>query len=130
MFFLANDDDPATAKAAFCVTVDVNCSIDAAVCSSALACDSVRADKSMLPDAISLDAVAIVSALSRIAPIVPARLPCMVCIANSTLLEYDGREIVLTDTAGLRKRGQMRDDVEHYSQLRAIQAAERGGDLP
>ena len=42
-----------------------------------------------------------------------------------TMFEYQGREIVLTDTAGLRKRGRMRDDVEHYSQMRAIQAAER-----
>jgi GTP-binding protein len=42
-----------------------------------------------------------------------------------TMFEYQGREIVLTDTAGLRKRGRMRDDVEHYSQIRAIQAAER-----
>jgi GTPase len=33
--------------------------------------------------------------------------------------------MVLTDTAGLRKRNRMRDDVEHYSQIRAIQAAER-----
>jgi GTP-binding protein len=41
------------------------------------------------------------------------------------MFEYQGREIVLTDTAGLRKRGRMRDDVEHYSQIRAIQAAER-----
>ena len=33
--------------------------------------------------------------------------------------------MVLIDTAGLRRRGQMRDDVEHYSQIRALQAAER-----
>jgi GTP-binding protein len=42
-----------------------------------------------------------------------------------TLVEVDGRTVVLTDTAGLRKRGRMREDVEHYSQIRAIQAAER-----
>jgi GTP-binding protein len=42
-----------------------------------------------------------------------------------TLIEVDGRRVVLIDTAGLRKRGQMRDGVEHYSQLRALQAAER-----
>ena len=35
------------------------------------------------------------------------------------------RPLVLIDTAGLRRRGQMRDGVEHYSQIRALQAAER-----
>jgi GTP-binding protein len=42
-----------------------------------------------------------------------------------TLIEVDGRPVVLIDTAGLRRRGRMRDDVEHYSQIRALQAAER-----
>jgi GTP-binding protein len=42
-----------------------------------------------------------------------------------TLIEVDGRRLVLTDTAGLRRRGRMREGVEHYSQLRALQAAER-----
>ncbi len=42
-----------------------------------------------------------------------------------TLITYADREIVLTDTAGLRKKGRMRDDLEHYSQLRALQAAGR-----
>ncbi len=42
-----------------------------------------------------------------------------------TMFEYNGQRMVLTDTAGLRKRNRMRDDIEHYSQIRAIQAAER-----
>lgn len=42
-----------------------------------------------------------------------------------TLIEVDGRDVVLIDTAGLRKRGRMREGVEHYSQIRALQAAER-----
>jgi GTP-binding protein len=42
-----------------------------------------------------------------------------------TAIEVDGREVVLIDTAGLRKRGRMREDVERYSQIRALQAAER-----
>jgi GTP-binding protein len=42
-----------------------------------------------------------------------------------TSIEVDGQPVVLIDTAGLRRRGQMRDDVEHYSQIRALQAAER-----
>ena len=42
-----------------------------------------------------------------------------------TFIEVGGREVVLIDTAGLRKRGRMREGVEHYSQVRALQAAER-----
>jgi GTP-binding protein len=42
-----------------------------------------------------------------------------------TLIEVDGRRVVLIDTAGLRRRGQMAEDVEHYSQIRALQSAER-----
>ena len=42
-----------------------------------------------------------------------------------TAIEVDGREVILIDTAGLRRRGRMREDVEHYSQIRALQAAER-----
>ncbi len=42
-----------------------------------------------------------------------------------TLVEVDGRRVVLIDTAGLRKKGRMREGIEHYSQIRAIQAAER-----
>jgi GTP-binding protein len=42
-----------------------------------------------------------------------------------TVIQVGGREVVLIDTAGLRKRGRMREGVEHYSQIRALQAAER-----
>lgn len=42
-----------------------------------------------------------------------------------TRIDVDGRPLVLIDTAGLRKRGRMSEDVEHYSQIRALQAAER-----
>ncbi len=49
------------ALSAFCLTVDVNSSIDDAVSSSELACCSVRDDRSRLPDAICVDALAIVS---------------------------------------------------------------------
>jgi GTP-binding protein len=42
-----------------------------------------------------------------------------------TLIQVDGQPVVLIDTAGLRRRGQMRDGVEHYSQIRALQSAER-----
>ena len=46
------------ALSAFCRTVEPSSSMDAAVCSSALACDSVRADRSLFPWAISALAVA------------------------------------------------------------------------
>ena len=42
-----------------------------------------------------------------------------------TLITVNDRPVVLIDTAGLRRRGQMREDVEHYSQIRALQSAER-----
>jgi GTPase len=42
-----------------------------------------------------------------------------------TLLEVDGSPVVLTDTAGLRRRGRASGDVERYSQLRALRAAAR-----
>jgi GTPase len=42
-----------------------------------------------------------------------------------TLITVGDRQLVLIDTAGLRKRGRMREGVESYSQIRALQAAER-----
>jgi GTP-binding protein len=42
-----------------------------------------------------------------------------------TVIEVDGQRIVLTDTAGLRKRGKSVEIVERYSHLRAVQSADR-----
>ena len=42
-----------------------------------------------------------------------------------TVIEVDGRKVVLTDTAGLRKRGKTHEIVERYSHLRAVQSADR-----
>jgi GTP-binding protein len=42
-----------------------------------------------------------------------------------TVMEFEGREIVLIDTAGLRRRGKVSEDAERYSQIRALRAAER-----
>ena len=42
-----------------------------------------------------------------------------------TIIEWDGQEIVLIDTAGLRRRGRMRERVEVFSQQRALESAER-----
>ncbi len=45
--------------------------------------------------------------------------------AIDTLLERDGRSFLLIDTAGLRRKRRARQGIEYYSELRALQAAER-----
>jgi GTPase len=45
--------------------------------------------------------------------------------AIDTRLEVDGRELVLVDTAGLRRRSKVAGTVDYYAQLRSEQAAER-----
>jgi len=45
--------------------------------------------------------------------------------AIDTQLEYEGRSLVLVDTAGLRRRGKIAGTVGYYAQLRAERAAER-----
>jgi GTP-binding protein len=42
-----------------------------------------------------------------------------------TVLERDGRTYVLVDTAGLRRKRRQRQGIEYYSELRALDAAER-----
>jgi GTPase len=45
--------------------------------------------------------------------------------AVDTRLDVDGREVVLVDTAGLRRRGKVAGTVDWYAQLRSERAAER-----
>ena len=45
--------------------------------------------------------------------------------AIDTILERDGRVFQLIDTAGLRRKRRARQGIEYYSELRALQAAER-----
>jgi GTP-binding protein len=45
--------------------------------------------------------------------------------AVDAALVYNGRTLVFIDTAGLRKRSKVQDDVEFYSTLRAARAIER-----
>jgi GTPase len=45
--------------------------------------------------------------------------------AIDTLLERDGRSFVLVDTAGLRRKRRQRQGIEYYSELRALDAADR-----
>jgi GTP-binding protein len=45
--------------------------------------------------------------------------------AVDTSFELDGREIVLIDTAGIRRAGKIQGSVEYYTVLRALRAIER-----
>ncbi|MBV8079904.1 MAG: ribosome biogenesis GTPase Der [Actinobacteria bacterium] len=45
--------------------------------------------------------------------------------AIDTVLERDGRTFVLIDTAGLRRKRKQRQGIDYYSELRALEAAER-----
>jgi GTPase len=45
--------------------------------------------------------------------------------AIDTRIEFDGREVVLIDTAGLRRRTKVAGTVDYYAQLRSEQAADR-----
>lgn len=45
--------------------------------------------------------------------------------AIDTPFKYDGKDYVIIDTAGIRKRGKVYEDVEKYSVLRAMGAIER-----
>jgi GTP-binding protein len=42
-----------------------------------------------------------------------------------TRIDFDGRELVLVDTAGLRRRTKVAGSVDYYAQLRSEQAADR-----
>lgn len=42
-----------------------------------------------------------------------------------TLIEFDGRPIRLVDTAGLRRKAKVEEDVEYFSSVRAARALER-----
>jgi GTP-binding protein len=42
-----------------------------------------------------------------------------------TILEHDGRTFQLIDTAGLRRKRKQRQGIEYYSELRALEAAQR-----
>ena len=45
--------------------------------------------------------------------------------ALDTLIGYDGKSILLIDTAGIRRRGRVETGIERYSVLRAIRAIDR-----
>jgi GTPase len=45
--------------------------------------------------------------------------------AIDTVIEHGGRTFVLVDTAGLRRKRRQRQGIDYYSELRALEAAER-----
>jgi GTP-binding protein len=45
--------------------------------------------------------------------------------AIDTLFDFQGRDVLLIDTAGVRRRGRITGGVEHYSVLRSLRAIER-----
>ena len=45
--------------------------------------------------------------------------------AIDTPVEWEGKRIILIDTAGIRRRGQIRPGIERYSVLRALRAIQR-----
>ena len=70
--------------------------------------------KSMLLNSITGESRAIVSEISG-----TTRDPV------DTTIVYQDREIQLIDTAGIRRRGSIKQGIEHYSVLRSIRAVER-----
>ncbi len=45
--------------------------------------------------------------------------------AIDTAVSYEGKEYIFTDTAGLRRKSKVKEDLEHYSVVRTITAVER-----
>jgi GTP-binding protein len=45
--------------------------------------------------------------------------------AIDTSFRYDGKSVILIDTAGIRRRGRVERGIEHYSVARALRAIER-----
>jgi GTP-binding protein len=57
--------------------------------------------------------------------VIVSEIPGTTRDAIDTVLERGGRTFVLVDTAGLRRKRRHRQGIEYYSELRALEAAER-----
>ena len=57
--------------------------------------------------------------------VIVSEIPGTTRDAIDTVFERGGRTFVLVDTAGLRRKRRQRQGIEYYSELRALQAAER-----
>jgi GTP-binding protein len=67
----------------------------------------------------------LVNALLGRERVIVSELPGTTRDAIDTVLQRDGTTFVLVDTAGLRRKRRQRQGVEYYSELRALEAAER-----
>jgi hypothetical protein len=78
---------------ALCCTAELSSSIEAAVCCNALACSSVRDDRSTLPAAICVLAMATLSAFSRTSVTMPVSVSLMRFIVAMTLTSSPGSHL-------------------------------------
>ncbi len=67
----------------------------------------------------------IVNALTGKKSVVVSEIPGTTRDATDTPLRFRQQEIILVDTAGLKRRGKTKEAVEFYSQLRSARAIER-----
>jgi GTP-binding protein len=67
----------------------------------------------------------LVNALLGRERVIVSEIPGTTRDAIDSVLEHDGRTFVLVDTAGLRRKRRHRQGIEYYSELRALEAAER-----
>jgi GTPase len=67
----------------------------------------------------------LVNALLGRERVIVSEVPGTTRDAIDTVLERDDRTFVLVDTAGLRRKRKHRQGIEYYSELRALEAAER-----
>jgi GTP-binding protein len=67
----------------------------------------------------------LVNALLGQERVIVSEVPGTTRDAIDTVLERNGRTFVLVDTAGLRRKRRHRQGIEYYSELRALEAAER-----
>ncbi len=67
----------------------------------------------------------LVNSLAGETRVMVSQIPGTTRDAVDTLIEYSGTQVLLVDTAGIRRRGRVEQGIEKYSVLRAIQAVER-----
>ncbi|MBW8887447.1 MAG: ribosome biogenesis GTPase Der [Fibrobacteres bacterium] len=57
--------------------------------------------------------------------VITSAIPGTTRDAIDTEFEWEGRKFVLTDTAGLRRKARVKDEVEYFSNMRALEAIRR-----
>jgi hypothetical protein len=113
---------------AFCFTVEVSSSIAEAVFSSELACSSVREDRSMLPAAISRDAVVMVWVPRRTWLTMSTRLLRICFISASRLPRSDALVSMAIDRSPFGDAaGDLRGVARLAAQLLEQAAGDHGG---